>query len=157
MKVWRFRARDNEFEQVTTLWLYPELDCSSCIGDADDQSGDGQLDYYVDYVRRHRPEWWKADAIPIYWSVRGEGVFEHAPNNAHDYGKNFLTFYTPPADVKTGEPLNWWRLPVRNTRFPAFARALGWLPSPFQPFAPLRSIVTNATAKAAQPEGQEDT
>ena len=74
------------------------------------------------------------------------GLFEYVPNNARDFGfpdENFLTFYTPPVDADTGEPLNWWRLPVKNSRFPEFAKAL---PSPFQRFAPLRSIVTNKTA-----------
>jgi hypothetical protein len=78
---------------------------------------------------------------------------EHAPNNARGYAlpdKNFLTFFTPPVDAKTGEFMNWWRLSVRNTRFPAFAKALGWLPSPFQQFAPLRSIMTNAVEAAAE-------
>ena len=80
--------------------------------------------------------------MKIYWSVRGEGVAEHASCNAIA-GRCFLTIFTQPVDAKTGEELNWWRLPVRNDRFPAFAKALGWLPSPFQEFAPLRSIVTN--------------
>ncbi len=153
MKSWRFRSRGGACEHVATVWLYPELDCSYCVDDADDQSGPGQLAYYVEYVRRDYPEWWEDDAVPIYWSVRGEpGIYEYAPNCAlhvlHEDGlpdENFLTFLTPPVDAKTGEALNWWRLPVRNTRFPAFAKALGWLPSPFQHFAPLRSIITNAT------------
>ena len=152
---WRFRSREDRFEMVSTLWLYPELNCSSCVNDADDQSGTGQLAYYVDYVQRGYPEWWEADAVPIYWSVRGEpGIADHAPNSdyANRRGDNFLTFWTPPVDAKTGELLNWWRLPVRNDRFPAFAKALGWLPSPFQEFAPLRSILTNATQAVRSPE-----
>jgi hypothetical protein len=102
-------------------------------------------------VQRHYPEWWEADAVAVYWSVQGDAALcERAPNNAasFDFDEHFLTFWTQPLDAKTGEPLNWWRLPVLNTHFPAFAKALGWLPSPFQEFAPLRSIVTNATAKA---------
>jgi hypothetical protein len=145
---WRFRARGADFEMVSPLWLYPEIDCSACVDDVYDLSGEEQLDYYVDYIRARHPDWWEADAVPICWSVRGDGVFEEAPNNAPygptDNGENFLTFWTPPVDAETGEPLNWWRLPVRNMRFPAFAKALGWLPSPFQEFAPLRSIVMNA-------------
>ena len=146
-RMWRFRSRWGGFGRVTPLWLYPEINCSSCVDEADDQSGEGQLAYYVDYLQRRYPEWWEADAVPIYWSVRGDGVFEHAPNNSRDYsgGKNFLTEFTPPVDAVTGESLNWWRLPVRNTRFPSFPKALGWLPSPFQEFAPLRSIITNIT------------
>jgi hypothetical protein len=148
-RTWRFRSLKSGFEKVSSLWLYPELDCSSCVDDADDQSGAGQLAYYVDCVRRDYPQWWEVDAVPIYWSVRGDaGIAEHAPNNARDFAlpdKNFLTFFTPPRDAKTDAPLNWWSLPVRNDRFPEFAKALGWMPSPFQRIAPLRSIVTNVT------------
>lgn len=146
---WLLRSRPTGYEMVTSLWLYPELSCSSWIDDADDQSGEGQLDYYVDYIRSRYPEWWEADAVPIYWSVRGDGVFEQAPTSPDE---NFLTFWRKPYDAETGEALNWWRLPVRNTRFPEFAAALGWLPSPFQEFAPLRSIVNNATATRSRNE-----
>jgi hypothetical protein len=152
VRLWRFRSRRSGYEKTTTLWLYPELDCSSCVDDAEDQSGSGQLAYYVSYVKRNYPQWWEADAVPIYWGVRGEaGVCEHAPNNAREYtlpDEHFLTFFTPPENAKTGALLNWWTLPVRNDRFPEFAKALGWLPSAFQRFAPLRSIVTNETEKA---------
>ncbi len=147
---WRFQSRKSGFEKVTTLWLYPELDYSTCVDDADDQSGAGQLAFYLDNLRRARPEYWEADAVPIYWFVRGDpGITEQAPNNADERSldKHFLTSFTPPVDAATGEPLNWWRLPVRNDRSPEFAKALGWLPSPFQEFAPLRSIVTNATVE----------
>ena len=144
---WRFRFHGNGFEKVTPLWLYPELDCSSCVDDVEDQTGAEQLAYYVDVVQRRHPRWWEADAAAIFWSIRGEGIFETAPND-EDGHKNFLTSFTPPVDAETGEPLNWWRLPVRNMRFPAFAAALGWLPSPFQATAPLRSIVSNATIHA---------
>jgi hypothetical protein len=82
--------------------------------------------------------------VSIYWAVYGDNVAEHAPNIPLA-GRSFLTTYTASRDAKTGEPLNLWRLPVRYSRFPAFAKALGWLPSPFQEFAPLRSIVTKAT------------
>lgn len=39
--------------------------------------------------------------------------------------------------------MDWFRLPVRNDRFPEFGEALGWLPSPLQPYAPLRSIMAS--------------
>jgi hypothetical protein len=51
------------------------------------------------------------------------------------------TFYPSVTNLKTGEPINWFKLPVRNERFPEFAKALGWVPAPFQSHAPLRSIV----------------
>jgi hypothetical protein len=40
-------------------------------------------------------------------------------------------------------------LPVRNERFPEFARALVWLPAPFQSHAPLRPIVRGVLPRHA--------
>jgi hypothetical protein len=143
---WRFRSRTAAHTRASPLWLYPELDGSSCVGDLDaGTDGKEQLAYYVDYVRSEHPQWWAADAVPILWSVHGDGVCEFAPSESQirwlKHEENFLAFWTLPVDTKTGGPLNWWRLPVRNTRFPEFAKALGWLPSPFHEFAPLRSII----------------
>ena len=89
---WRFQSRKTEFEKVTPLWLYPELDCSACVDDADDRTGAGQLAYYVDYVRNRHPEWWEADAVGIYWGVYGDNVAEHAPSNPIA-DRSFLTVY----------------------------------------------------------------
>jgi hypothetical protein len=93
LRKWRFKLRDTECEKVSPLWLYPELDCSSCVEDVEDQSGPGQLAYYVAVLQRRHPKWWGADAVPICWSVCGEGIFEAAPNNGDGY-KNFLTLFT---------------------------------------------------------------
>ena len=111
--------------RTTPLWLYPELDCSSCVADADDQSGPGQVAHYIDYVRERCREWWVADAVPITWSVRGDGIWEYAPNKREE---NFLTFWTPPADAKTGEPLNWWRLRFATIAFPSSPKRLAGFP-----------------------------
>jgi hypothetical protein len=160
LRKWRFNAINHcDAESVTPLWLEPELECSSCIADTgiDLQDGAGQFAYYVDYIRREYPLLWEADAVPIYWSVCGDGISEFAPNDPNDLSdENFLTFFTPPVDARTGEPLNWWKLPVRDSRFPAFAKALGWTPSAFQAFAPLRSIVANRVSptKRRTSEGQ---
>jgi hypothetical protein len=58
--------------------------------------------------------------------------------NAHVKVTNL---YHTPTNAKTGEAMNWFKLPVVNRRFPKFAKAFGWLPSPFQSHAPLRSLV----------------
>jgi len=39
--------------------------------------------------------------------------------------------------------LDWFKLPVKNSRFPEFAQALDWTPSPMQPTCPLRSILAS--------------
>jgi hypothetical protein len=71
LESWRLHCRNGLHTKTVRLWLYPELDCSACLDDVRDESGAAQLDYYCDYVRRRRPEWWAADAVPVYWSVMG--------------------------------------------------------------------------------------
>jgi hypothetical protein len=143
LEKWRLLSRGSDHVKITNLWLYPELNCSACIDDCYDQTGDEQLRYYCDYIQRRYSHWWESDAVPIYWAVMGDDDgfgCERAPFHTDD-GNNILTFYRAPINVRTGEPVNWYRLPIINNRFPKFAAALGWLPSPGQLTAPLRSIV----------------
>jgi len=140
---WRFKSRESGFEIVSELWLYPELDWSHIVGDLDTDDGDEQLAAVVDCVRRRNPSAWQHDRVPILWSVEGsEGIGEFAPYVRPRGEKiDFLTFFTWPTDAATGKPLDWFRdLEVRNDRFPAFAKALGWKPAPFTATAPLKSI-----------------
>lgn len=136
---WSFASLKSGYERTTELWLYPELDCSSIVGE---HWGDGesQLHLYVDYLEREHPEWLEADAVPIWWSVYD--ICEYAPFQKHALvNEDFLSFFTWPRNARTGEPLDWFSLPVRYTRFPEFGAALGWTPSPLQPTAPLASIL----------------
>jgi hypothetical protein len=151
LEKWRLQSQESNHFKVTALWLYPELDCSASIDDVLPASGEEQLAYYVDYIRRRYPHWWNADAVPIYWSVMGDGDgfgSEEAPFHDADSIGNVLTYYYPPINVRTGNLINWYRLPVINNRFPEFAAALGWLPAPGQLFAPLRSIVNGSPQPA---------
>lgn len=151
---WMFESsRYAGLVRKTPLQLYPELDLSSCVDDCWDDDGETQLDYYVDYVTRNHPEWLDSDAVPICWFVEGDGVFEAAPFQHLEVAyptvpimwdrENFLTHFTWPWRMKNGHPerLDWMRLPVRFDRFPLWAKALGWTPSPLQPTAPLASII----------------
>lgn len=141
---WRFEHRRSGFEHVGPLYLYPELDCSSCVDDVHWCEGEEQLTYYVEYLERKYPHWLEQDAVPIYWSVSGCQQ-EYAPfSSAGDHSEWFTTFldyFTWPEDAVTGERLDWFRLPVVMDRFPEFSAALGWTPSPLQPTAPLASIM----------------
>jgi hypothetical protein len=144
LEKWRLASRGSNHTKVTTLWLYPELDCSACIDDIYPASGKEQLAYYCDYIRRRYSHWWDADAVPVYWTVMGDDDgfgCEQAPFDLTG-GNNVLTHYYPPVNVRTGMQINWYKLPVINKRFPEFAAALGWLPAPGQLFAPLRSIIS---------------
>lgn len=144
---WRF-ARQLGGGQITTdLWLYPELDLSSCVDDVYWADGHEQLDYYIDQIQRHHPDWWAADAVPISWFVRGtDGIAEVAPFWPDPIGRkmpgpheDFLAYFTWPIDATTGARLDWFALPIRP-RFEKLADALAWTPAPFQGAAPLRSI-----------------
>jgi hypothetical protein len=153
LEKWRLASRRTDHVKITELWLYPELDCSACVDDVYTASGDEQLAYYCDYIRRRYSHWWDADAVPIYWAVRGDGNgfgTEQAPFDLTDC-RNVLTYYYPPVNVRTGEQVNWYKLPVINDRFPEFAAALGWLPAPGQLFAPLRSIISGMPQRVREP------
>jgi hypothetical protein len=77
--------------------------------------------------------------VPIFWSIV-EDQGEHSGFCCESVDR-VMTIYPSVTNLKTGEPINWFKLPVRNERFLEFAKALGWLPAPFQSHAPLRSIV----------------
>lgn len=142
---WKFASRRNpDYVQRADLWLYPELDGSSCVDSCWSEDGEDQLVFYVEWLERNEPDWLADDAVPIYWSVapvHETAPFPHVWSRSGLYDENFLTFYDWPRDAETGEPLDWFTLPVRVDRFPEFGNALRWTPSPFQPTAPLKSIL----------------
>jgi len=145
---WLFQSRESGVERCTDLYLYPELDGSAVVDEYHYLDGEGQFEEYVQYLQRRHPEWLQADAIPIVWTVRSKtgdsDVYEAAPfQQSEPPWRDFLTHFTWPADARTGEPLDWYRLPVANDRFPEFAAALAWTPSPLQPTCPLRSILNS--------------
>jgi hypothetical protein len=144
--LWTFESRVSGFERTTALELHPELSCSPMVDDFYEESGEEQLRQYVRYIKRECTDQWEADAVHIYWCVSGKATFETAPFQRHYPGKyppdeDFLTHFTWPRHGKTGEWLDWFSLPVVNTRFADWAKALAWTPSPMQPTCPLRSIM----------------
>lgn len=143
MKTWSFKLRTNGYEETVAIWLHPEIYGVPMLDDFLHLNGEDQLAIYLAWIMAAKADLWKADAVPIYWSIRGEGIAETAPFTQEPYGdENFLTFYSWPQDVETGEALDWFSdLPVQDTRYPDFADALGWRPSPLQATAPLRSIL----------------
>ena len=100
------------FERITALWLYPEIDCSSCVDDADDQSGSGATGLFRSLhpaaVTRSSGRLTRcrlggeSAATECCRACAMQALFagpEALPQNLH-----------PPVDARTGEPLNWWRL-----------------------------------------------
>lgn len=145
---WRFESRRSGVEREGHLWLYGELDVSAAVGECDSTEGQDQLAFYVATLRRRYPE--MLDAVPISWFVDSDcSVFEAAPYQSPEShgGRHFLTHYTWPVGPD-GQEIDWFRLPVRIDRFPAFADALGWAPSPMQPFCPLRDILDSRHGRA---------
>lgn len=163
-KCWYWRSRCHE--QTGELWLYPELNGESMVDDYYEEDGDEQLRQYVKYLEREHPEYLAEDAVRIDWFVAGRrrsygarqaagptrgDVFESAPFQHQSSGlmikfpehEDFLTHYSWPRDVVTGELLDWFTLEVRHDRFPEFSAALGWVPSPLQPTCPLLSIMAS--------------
>lgn len=148
---WYFRSRRSGHEFHTDLYLYPELDCSAMVDDHYELDGEGQFEEYTQYVASRYPDWINNNAVPIVWSVHsgwGRGIFEAAPftSNEPSWG-DFLTHFTWPSNTKTGERLDWFQLPVVNDRFPDFAQALAWTPSPLQPTCPLRSLLDSRSGR----------
>lgn len=64
---------------------------------------------------------------------------------------DWTTEFTWPTDAETGERLDFFRLPVDMSRFPAFAEALGWTPAPFTRTIPLRSRMASLQGTASKP------
>lgn len=142
---WVFESRRSGYERQIDLHLYPEIDCTSVVDDACGLDGEGQLAYYVEYLEANYPQWLADDAVPIAWFVesRDASICEAAPFGPVLYPMNFLTHFTWPYHAETLEQVDWFRLPILNLRFPEFAEALGWTPSPLQPTCPLRSILAS--------------
>lgn len=142
---WKIQNRESGYTHWEDLYLAPELSCSSAIDEYLDLDGAGQLDEYVRYIQGRYPEMWDADEVPIYWSVRSEqgGVFETAPFQGPRWQRDdFLTHFVWPVD-RNGERVDWFLLPVKNDRFPEFAKALAWTPSPLQQQVALRSLMAS--------------
>jgi len=51
LEKWRLRSRGSDHTKISSVWLYPELDCSSCIDD--EASGEEQVAITAVYVLGH--------------------------------------------------------------------------------------------------------
>ena len=152
LPLWELTSRRSGYSRTTRLWLYPVPNISSCVDDCMPASGEEHLKYYCNMIRENYPDYWEKDAVPIYWTVCD--IHERAPFPVvgMDWDEDVRTFFHTPTNTETGERLNWYRLPVINSRFPEFGEALGWLPSPGQQFAPIRSIIEGPPAGVVKRE-----
>jgi len=158
---WLFASAISGVQFQTDLHLYGELDCSGVVGDYDHLDGEGQLAVYLEYLEENYPQWLEDDEVPILWSVRGRSVSAFAPFQVGKFAleavggpmDDFLSDFTWPVDRSTREDLDFFKLPVRIDRFPEFAEALDWMPSPLQPTCPLRSILDSRECRVRRPLG----
>lgn len=147
--------RNPEYTRVGTLEYVWELDGSSI---SDNYCSDPDCEDYAspDQLLRIWLEWRKKrgennSVADVYWGVHGSrGTFEHAPfatGPSAEWEEDFLTGYTWPVRVDTGERVRWPGLPVADSLWrgdhgsPAaqmdkggFIQELtGWKPSPLVP------------------------
>ncbi|WP_392838726.1 hypothetical protein [Streptomyces sp. LN500] len=131
----------------------------------------------VDTLHKEWPDLYRPGEVHISWGVTcpdENTISEHAPHakphpgpnpknmssserEAHrfiygdgedGYYEDFLTHFTHPVHVVTGERLNWLRLPVLDRGWNAavanrggfIQEATGWKPSPLQPTVDVRQI-----------------
>lgn len=158
-------------EIIAELWLYPELDYMARFCNFDGaEAGNTWFEALCNWNMKDNKEKWDKDAIDICWLVNGRvrdsslQIAEFAPfgSNVANWSpneKSFLSFFTWPIDFRN-EPLKWWNLPVKFSRFPRFddyiRKMCGWIPAAGQETAPLRSIYDMHWAWYSASIGQSD-
>ncbi|MEU9264579.1 hypothetical protein AB0E04_03870 [Streptomyces sp. NPDC048251] len=157
---WQYSNKQSHYEQTQKLALYWEPDGSAMSDDYLPDEVDAHelwrmwVDKYAGKYHQETPDVYAPWHVPIFWfvtSVEG-GTFESAPHQmlpiAFILRENFLTHFTHPVHARTGEPVNWMRLPVVDRGWNAeraeksgfIQEATGWKPSPLQPFMDVRQV-----------------
>jgi hypothetical protein len=149
---WTWQNLESGHDFTDELVLYWEANGDPISDDyGPDDASAGQL--FGEWQRwlESRDGWsekWQKPYVDISWSVttpQHAGTFELAPHQALDWlqgHEDFLSFFTLPEHVDTGERLNWLRLPVldklwregRADKGGFIQEATGWKPSPLQPY-----------------------
>lgn len=131
------------------------LHCDYYPGDISDEE---LFELWVERARKI----YSSGQIDIFWMVQLIGMdfkTETMPFQEHFLGgDNFLSFFSYPTDVETGEPINWLTLPVQTPRWDSeyqdkggFIEALtGWKPGILQPTVSIEALIQAARAKKHQ-------
>lgn len=147
---WTWTSPRSGHTWTEELVLYAEPDGSSMSDDYLPEEASAPelwrkwVDRYAVTYHQKEPGKYRLGEVPIFWTVTTPafgGVFEAAPYAPNFLSENFLTHYTHPEHAKTGERLNWVRLPVmdrgwngsRADKGGFIQEATGWKPSPLQP------------------------
>lgn len=157
---WKFRSKRSDFEKTERLALLWEPDCSAMSDEyAPEETSAFELwrmwiDRYSSKYHDESPDRYAPGEVPIFWFVTSQpgGTFEAAPHQEFpsDYPlrEDFLTHYTDPLQERTGEPINWLRVPVLDLGWSAkqadkggfIQEAAGWKPSPLQAVMNVRQV-----------------
>ncbi|MFJ6686671.1 hypothetical protein [Streptomyces werraensis] len=156
---WTFQGRESGYRNTEELVLLP-LPANGEITDDythDEISAQELWQLWAKDANRYHeryPDHFRPGEIPIVWTVTKpswDGVYELAPHTRDprklmpefkdDPQQDFLTWYTHPEHEKTGEKVNWLRLPVADRAWNNTAgdkggfvqEATGWKPSALQP------------------------
>ncbi|MEU0683517.1 hypothetical protein [Streptomyces albogriseolus] len=129
---WAFQSRESGYRNTEELVLLP-LPANGEITDDythDEISAQELWQLWAKDANRYHeryPDHFRPGEIPIVWTVTKpswDGVYELAPHTRDprnlmpefkdDPQQDFLTWYTHPEHEKTGETVNWLRLPVAD-------------------------------------------
>lgn len=151
-RVWKSCLKTYERVWEGSLEAVWEVHLDPMSGDylPDEISAEDLFEKWAEQVKDH-------DLISIDWYVQSQNgssslklevmPFQH---DAVKWDTHFLTYWTWPTNIETGEPLNWLSLPVvdklwsvepyRADKGGFIQSATGWKPSILQPFVSLKSL-----------------
>src|SRR6266542_2338304 len=155
MTEWTFESLKSGYRRTCGLVLLWECDGSPMSDDYTPDEADAAELWRLWVNRYHRDN----EVCQISWFVttpQGVDVLEGAPFTIEppDWPKvgDFLTSFTWPRNERTGEPVNWLRLPVvdlhwnrkQDDKGGFVQEVTGWKPSPLQPSVNLRQLASAA-------------
>jgi hypothetical protein len=147
--IWTFSGRQYAGpERRTTLCLAWEPDGSSLPYD-EDLHGEEAWEVWIDWLEHHGDG--DNHAVPIYWSVRGDGIAEHAPFAGTDRDEDFLTFFTWPVNSSGERRLRWPELSVCDGKAEWIYKLTGWRPAPYTTHMPVEQLAAALDLPAPQP------
>ena len=133
----------------STLEFSYYLDGATAVAHVEDP--EERLDGYIAWLKKHMPEAWESDQIPILWLVehdRGPCLAPFPEVWSHiEECETFADVWTKPIG-ENGERVRWDRLAI-TTFETMFEEVLSWKPRAFQKSAPLRNLVETRRVMSA--------
>lgn len=132
---WAYRSLSSGYVHkgpLSDFHLIPEFDYENHLDlrDDDGEPRTGPTPLRT-WAAKLAAEGYDLAALPVNWFVEAPHGTESAPFGPRNpLDEDFLTVFTWPTRIATGEPLNWNTLPVR---YPWLEHVLGVLPTAMQP------------------------